>query len=479
MLFNSIDFALFLPIIFVIYWFVANKNITVRNGFIVLASYFFYACWDWHFLFLILFSTLTDYIVGLLLNRESTQYKRKILLAVSIVVNLSFLGFFKYCNFFIENFVDVFRLFGSELNIHTLNIILPVGISFYTFQTMSYTIDIYRRKIEATSDFIAFAAFVGFFPQILSGPIERAANLLPQFCNKCVFNYEKAVDGLRQILWGLFKKVVIADTCAVYVNQIFEQSHSLSGSTLAIGIVLFSFQIYADFSGYSDIAIGTARLFGINLRQNFAYPNFSRSVAEFWRRWHISLTSWFRDYVYIPLGGSRVSKAKIIRNTFIIFLLSGFWHGADWTFICWGGISAVFLIPSILRKTNRKNLDVVAQGKRLPSLRDVFNIFLTFMLVTFSWIFFRSMDMSQALHYIKSIFSISLFEKATVVPSISLIVLILFFTLVEWIGREQQYALEQFGLKWKKWLRWLFYYILAILIFAFSGNAREFIYFQF
>jgi len=479
MLFNSIDFAIFLPIVFVVYWFVANKNIKFRNGFIVIASYFFYACWDWRFLFLILFSTLTDYIVGLLLNKESVQRKRKIILAVSIVVNLSFLGFFKYCNFFIENFIDVFRLFGAELNIHTLKIILPVGISFYTFQTMSYTIDIYRRKIDATTDFLAFAAFVGFFPLLVAGPIERATNFLPQFFVKHSFDYHKAVDGLRQILWGLFKKVVIADTCAIYVNQIFEQSYTLSGSTLVLGVVLFSFQIYGDFSGYSDIAIGLSRLFGFNPMRNFNFPYFARDIAEFWRRWHISLTTWFRDYVYIPLGGSQVSKGKIIRNTFIVFLISGFWHGANWTFLCWGGINAIFLIPLVIRKTNRKYLNVVAQGRILPSLRDIFNIFLTFALITFSWIFFRSDSISQALHYIKSIFSVSIFEKITVIPPMSLIFIIIFFIIIEWIGREQQYALEQFGLKWKKWIRWLFYYILVILIFAFSGNAQKFIYFQF
>jgi len=479
MLFNSIDFALFLPIVFAIYWFIVNKNITLQNGFIVVASYFFYACWDWRFLFLILFSTVTDYIVGILLNRDYEQRKRKIILAVSIVVNLSFLGFFKYCNFFIENFIDVFRLFGSELNIHTLKIILPVGISFYTFQTMSYTIDVYRRKIGATNDFIAFAAFVGFFPQILSGPIERAANLLPQFCTKRTFDYEKAIDGLRQMLWGLFKKVVIADTCAIFVNQIFGQSDALSGSTLVVGVVLFSFQIYADFSGYSDIAIGTARLFGVNLRQNFAYPNFSRSVPEFWRRWHISLSSWFRDYLYIPLGGSRGNTWMKIRNTFIIFLVSGFWHGANWTFVCWGGLNAIYMVPSIIRKTNRKNLDVVAQGKILPSLRDIFNIILTFLLITFSRIFFRSSDMTQAFHYVKNIFSTSIFEKVTVVVPVSLLFFILFFTIIEWIGREQQHGLEQFALRWKKWIRWLFYFVLVILILAFSGNAQEFFYFQF
>ncbi|MDR0368413.1 MAG: MBOAT family protein [Bacteroidales bacterium] len=479
MLFNSIEFAVFLPIVFCVYWLIAKKNINIQNGFIVLASYFFYACWDWRFLFLILFSTATDYTIGLLLNQTSAARKRKILLAISILVNLFFLGFFKYCNFFIENFVDVFRLFGKELNIHTLNIILPVGISFYTFQTMSYTIDVYRKKIEATKDFTAFASFVAFFPQILSGPIERALNLLPQFSARRSFDYHKAVDGLRQILWGLFKKVVIADTCAMYVNPIFEQSFELSGSTLVTGIVLFSFQIYADFSGYSDIAIGTARLFGINLRQNFAYPNFSRSVAEFWRRWHISLSAWFKDYVYIPLGGSRGNTWTRIRNTFVVFLVSGFWHGANWTFVVWGAINAVYMMPAIIKKTNRKNLHIVAQGKLLPSFRDVLNIVVTFVLITFSRIFFRSDNMLQAVSYIKTIFSASLFEKATITPPVSLMVFIVFFTLIEWIGREQAYALEQFGLKWKRGLRWVFYYVLIILIFAFSGNAQEFIYFQF
>jgi len=479
MLFNSIDFAIFLPIVFVIYWFIVNKNITLQNGFIVFASYFFYACWDWRFLFLILFSTVTDYFVGLLLQKDYLQKKRKIILAVSVVVNLSFLGFFKYYNFFVDNFVEVFRLLGSELNIHTLKIILPVGISFYTFQTMSYTIDVYKRKIEATNDFIAFAGFVGFFPLLVAGPIERATNFLPQFFVKRTFDYPKAVDGLRQILWGLFKKVVIADTCAVFVNQIFEQSDTLSGSTLVVGIVLFSFQIYGDFSGYSDIAIGLSRLFGFNPMRNFNFPYFSRDIAEFWRRWHISLTTWFRDYVYIPLGGSRVSRGKIIRNTFIVFLISGFWHGANWTFVCWGGINAIFLIPSVIRKTNRKNLDTVAQGKLLPSLRDVSNILVTFVLITFSWIFFRSRNIAQASHYIKSIFSASLFEKISVAPSLSFVLIFIFFILVEWFGREWQHGLEQFALKWKKWLRWLFYFVLVLLILAFSGSAQEFIYFQF
>ena len=335
MLFNSVDFAIFLPIVFILYWFVTNKNLKLQNFLIVAASYFFYACWDWRFLSLITFSIVVDYFMGILLGKEKNQRKRKILLWVSIIVNLGFLGFFKYYNFFVDNFIAAFSFFGQEIKPNTLNIILPVGISFYTFQTLSYTIDVYRRKFEPTKDFIAFAAFVSFFPNLVAGPIERATNLLPQFYKKRDFDYSKAVDGMRQILWGLFKKIVIADNCAEFANQIFNNSANMNGSTLVLGALFFTFQIYGDFSGYSDIAIGTARLFGFNLMRNFNFPYFSRDIAEFWRRWHISLSSWFRDYLYIPLGGSRVGTWKKVRNIFIIFIVSGFWHGANWTFIAW------------------------------------------------------------------------------------------------------------------------------------------------
>ena len=327
----------------------------LQNALIVVASYVFYGWWDWRFLSLIIFSTLVDYWVGKQLGKTDVARKRKTLLWMSILVNLGFLGFFKYYNFFAENFVAAFTFFGADIQPNTLDIILPVGISFYTFQTMSYTIDVYRKNLKPTNDFVAFSAFVSFFPQLVAGPIERATNLLPQFYQKRKFDYAQAVDGMRQILWGLFKKVVIADNCAVYANEIFNNSADYNGSTLLLGAIFFTFQIYGDFSGYSDIAIGTARLFGFNLMQNFAFPYFSRDIAEFWRRWHISLSTWFRDYVYIPLGGSRGGTLMKVRNTFIIFIVSGFWHGANWTFIIWGALNAVYFLPLLLTKRNRKN----------------------------------------------------------------------------------------------------------------------------
>lgn len=329
MLFNSIDFAIFLPVVFVLYWFVINRNLKLQNLLIVAASYLFYGWWDWRFLLLILFSTVVDYLIGLGLKREKNQTKRKVLLWLSILVNLGFLGFFKYYNFFLENFVSAFSFLGTQLSASSLDIILPVGISFYTFQTLSYSIDVYKQRLEPTSDFIAFSAFVSFFPQLVAGPIERAVHLLPQFYTKRTFDYLKAVGGMRQILWGLFKKIVIADNCAMYANTIFNNSEAYSGSALVLGALFFAFQIYCDFSGYSDIAIGTSRLFGFDLMRNFAFPYFSRDMAEFWRRWHISLSTWFRDYLYIPLGGSRGGTWMKVRNTFIIFIVSGFWHGAN------------------------------------------------------------------------------------------------------------------------------------------------------
>ena len=351
MLFNSIDFAIFLPIVFLLYWFVANKNLKFQNILLLVASYVFYGWWDWRFLSLIIFSSFIDYFVGISLSKTENSQKRKILLWMSILVNIGFLGFFKYFNFFSQSFADAFTLLGSHMEPSRLNIILPVGISFYTFQTLSYSIDVYRRKLEPTKDIIAFFSFVSFFPQLVAGPIERATNLLPQFYKKRKFDYGKAVDGMRQILWGLFKKVVIADNAAEYANEIFNNYEDYSGSTLFLGAVFFAFQIYGDFSGYSDIAIGTSRLFGFNLKQNFAFPYFSRDIAEFWRRWHISLSTWFRDYVYIPLGGSRGGTWMKIRNTFIIFLVSGFWHGANWTFISLGIFKCIiFFTITVIKK---------------------------------------------------------------------------------------------------------------------------------
>ena len=482
MLFNSIDFAIFLPIVFILYWFVANKNLKLQNILIVAASYLFYGWWDYRFLSLILFSTIVDYSVGIGLLKQENITKRKILLWTSILVNLGFLGFFKYYNFFLDNFITAFSFFGTEIKANSLNIILPVGISFYTFQTLSYSIDVYKRKLEPTKDFIAFSAFVSFFPQLVAGPIERARNLLPQFYKKRTFDYSKAVDGMRQILWGLFKKIVIADNCAVFADQIFNNSHDYSGSTLVLGAIFFAFQIYGDFSGYSDIAIGTARLFGFNLMQNFAFPYFSRDIAEFWRRWHISLSTWFRDYLYIPLGGSRGTNYFKIRNVFIIFLVSGFWHGANWTFIVWGGLNALYFLPIMLLNKNKINTDVVAQGKYLPSVREVLCMTLTFSLTTIAWIFFRAEDIHHAISYLSNIIHPSILTLPELItPKIEMLytlLCILILLLIEWRNREKTHGLDINSYNKKN--RWIHYFIIIIMIITFgSFNQNSFIYFQF
>ncbi len=482
MLFNSIDFAVFLPIVFILYWFVANRNLKLQNLLIVAASYLFYGWWDWRFLFLVLFSTIVDYSVGIGLLKQENKTIRKILLWTSITVNLGFLGFFKYYNFFLDNFVGAFSFFGREISANSLNVILPVGISFYTFQTLSYSIDVYKRKLVPTKDFIAFSAFVSFFPQLVAGPIERATNLLPQFYTKRSFDYSKAVDGMRQILWGLFKKIVIADNCATFANLIFNNSAEYSGSTLVLGALFFSFQIYCDFSGYSDIAIGTSRLFGFNIMRNFNFPYFSRDMAEFWRRWHISLSTWFRDYLYIPLGGSHGGIWMNIRNTLIIFIVSGFWHGANWTFIVWGALNGIYFLPLLLTKNNRKNLDVVAHGRFLPDIKDLSKMLLTFGLTLFAWIFFRANDIGHALSYISEIFSGSLFTIPDFdgkVRAFTTLILIGIFVLFEWNGREGQYAISNLGLKWFKPVRYAMYYAIIIAIFWFGGEEQQFIYFQF
>ena len=482
MLFNSIDFAIFLPIVFIIYWFVFKKNLKLQNLFVVVASYVFYGWWDVRFLWLILFSTATDYIIGYCLLNEEKERKRKMFLWISIIVNIGFLGFFKYFNFFIDSFVTAFSFFGSPIEARSFNIVLPVGISFYTFQTMSYTIDVYKRKFEPTKDFVAFSAFISFFPLLVAGPIERASNFLPQFYTKRTFDYSKAVDGLRQILWGLFKKMVIADNCATIVNTIFNNSDSYSGSTLAVGVFLFAFQVYGDFSGYSDIAIGASRLFGFNAMRNFAFPYFSRDVAEFWRRWHISLTTWFRDYIYIPLGGSRGGTVLKIRNVFVLFLVSGFWHGANWTYVAWGALHAILFVPSMLSKNNRKYIDTVAQGKKLPTIKEFFQMLGTFILLAFPLIIFRAEDLSHAWRFTCGIFNSSLFTIPAL-PDMYLVIkstcFIIIFMIVEWIGRENQYAIEKIGLNWNMSFRLAFYYLIALVILYFGGEEQQFIYFQF
>ncbi len=487
MFFNSLDFAIFLPIVFVLYWFATQKSLRLQNLLVVVASYVFYGWWDWRFLSLIIFSTLVDYVIGIQLGKAQKQATRYILLWISISVNLGFLGFFKYYNFFVDNFVAAFTFFENPISPSSLNIILPVGISFYTFQTLSYSIDVYRKKLEPTANFVAFAAFVSFFPQLVAGPIERASNLLPQFYKKRQFEPDKAIDGLRQILWGLFKKVVIADNCAELANTIFNNSDNYSGTTLLLGTFFFALQIYGDFSGYSDIAIGTARLFGFSLMQNFAFPYFSRDMAEFWRRWHISLSTWFRDYLYIPLGGSKGGTWIKVRNTFAIFIVSGFWHGANWTFIVWGTLNAIYFLPLLLLKQNRKNLAVVAQGKYLPTLRELMSMLLTFFFTMVAWVFFRAKNIFHALAYLKAMF-IGFIQQAAYIETVdfmmqkispTLPILILLFIWIEWLGREQQYAIARLGLTWKRPLRWAMYYALIILFFYFAGKPQEFIYFQF
>ncbi|HTO16354.1 MAG TPA: MBOAT family O-acyltransferase [Edaphocola sp.] len=454
----------------------------MQNLLIVVASYVFYGWWDWRFLSLILFSTLVDYLVGVRLGTEDNQAKRKVLLWTSILVNLGFLGFFKYYNFFLDNFIASFSFFGREITANSLNIILPVGISFYTFQTLSYSIDVYKRKLRPTKDFIAFAAFVSFFPQLVAGPIERAKNLLPQFFRSRTFDYNKAVDGMRQILWGLFKKMVIADNAAEIANEIFNNSANYSGSTLLLGALFFTFQIYGDFSGYSDIAIGTARLFGFDLMRNFNYPYFSRDIAEFWRRWHISLSTWFRDYLYIPIGGSRGSLPMKIRNVFVIFIVSGFWHGANWTFIVWGALNAIYFLPLLLAKKNRTYLGSIAQDRVLPSLRESFQMLTTFGLTVFAWIFFRAESIGHSMSIISKIFSSSLFSLPAFEGkrhALETLLLIMFFLIIEWNGREEQYATAQLGLKWRKPVRYAMYYSIFIALFWFGGKEQQFIYFQF
>jgi D-alanyl-lipoteichoic acid acyltransferase DltB (MBOAT superfamily) len=483
LLFNSIDFAIFLPIIFILYWFIVPRNAASKNLLITLASYVFYGWWDWRFLSLIIFSTLVDYFVGINLGKAEKQGHRKFLLLISVFVNLGLLGFFKYYNFFLDNFVDAFSFLGVPINGNSLNIILPVGISFYTFQTMSYTIDVYRKKIEPTRNFLAFSAFVSFFPQLVAGPIERATNLLPQFYKVNKFNYSEAVDGLRQMLWGFFKKMVIADNCAVIANGIFDNPEAYPASTLVLGAFFFAFQIYGDFSGYSDIAIGTARLFGFNLMQNFAFPYFSRDIAEFWRRWHISLSSWFRDYVYIPLGGSRGGDGMKIRNTFVIFVVSGFWHGANWTFIVWGLLNAIYFLPLLLAKKNRSNLDVVAEGKFFPSVKEFLQILLTFSITLLAWVFFRAQNVEVAITYIGNIFSATLFSIPIVPDSLSqtlfTLILVAIFVVVEWIGRANKYAIEKMAFSYARPFRWAFYIIIVFAIIFIAGSSQTFIYFQF
>ncbi len=483
MIFNSLNFFVFLPVVFLGYWLLFKNKRKSQNIFILIASYFFYGIWDWRFLFLIMASTIVDFIVGQRIYDSDQQKHKKKWLWISILFNISLLGFFKYYNFFIDSWVDFTSILGYQIGSSwTLQIILPVGISFYTFQTMSYSLDIYYKRLVPTKDFIAFSAFVSFFPQLVAGPIERASNLLSQITNTRKFDYTQCTDGMKLIVWGLFKKVVIADAIAPIVDDVFANYMDYPASTLLLGICLFSFQVYSDFSGYSDIAIGTAKLFGIELMSNFKFPNFSRNVAEYWQRWHVSLSTWFRHYVYIPLGGSRVSTMKSIRNISIIFLVSGFWHGANWTFIVWGAIHALFYIPVFLMGRNRIYMNtVVAQNSWLPSIKEVLQIMLTFSLVTFSRIFFRSESITDAFNFIKQLctnFRFEMYEHPLGYRMIDYFILLGLFTIYEFIIRKDERSPFKFK---SKYIRFLMYtiVILAMLLFYDDRIDRSFIYFQF
>ncbi len=486
MLFNSIEFLVFLPIVFLLYWLIGVRRIRAQNILLLISSYIFYGWWDWRFLSLIFLSSLIDFSLAQRLSKETLDNRRKWLLGFSLIANLGMLGFFKYYNFFIESFSAAFTFLGYSFSPDRLNVILPVGISFYTFQTLSYTIDVYRRKMEPTNDMVSFFTFVSFFPQLVAGPIERASNLLPQFQKQRHFDYGQAIDGSRQILWGLFKKIVIADNLGRYAEYIFRDYVEYPGLILFLGAVFFAFQIYCDFSGYSDIAIGTSRLFGFNLLRNFAFPYFSRDIAEFWRRWHISLSTWFRDYLYIPLGGSRGGKWMQIRNTFIIFLVSGFWHGANWTFIAWGAIHAALFLPLLILGKNRKHTNNVAEGKWLANGREWFQITITFTLVTIAWVFFRADSLAHAISYLQVMFT-GLFDPITLksfgfanLYLVGDLLILMLFVVVEWFQREKQHGLELTGTRTNRLGRWSIYIGLIFLISMF-GQTEElpFIYFQF
>ena len=475
MLFNSFEFLVFLPLLFGLYWFVCNRNLKIQNALVLIASYVFYGWWDYRFLGLILLSTVVDFLAGLAMVQVQKGNVRKLILAISLVFNLGLLGVFKYYNFFITSWVNLFDSFGYHITgLSTLNIILPVGISFYTFQTLSYTLDAYKGKITPTRDFIAFAAFVSFFPQLVAGPIERASHLLPQILGKRTFSYKKGVDALRLILWGMFKKVLIADTLAPDVDYIFAHYDALNSGTLLLGAVYFSIQIYCDFSGYSDIAIGVSKLFGFELMSNFKFPYFSKNISEFWHRWHISLSTWFRDYVYIPLGGSREGRGKAIRNIFIIFLVSGFWHGANWTFVVWGGIHAALYLPLFLVRRNRVHLEVVKNKNRtFPSGTELVQMLRTFGLVTLAWVFFRSPDLASAFGYLGRIFTH--WNGGLGLTSDLLYVLPLL--LLEWPLRYNERSIV---LSKKRWIRYGLYIVMAFMIYDRLFTAdQQFIYFQF
>lgn len=480
MLFNSFEFLVFLPIVFLLYWFVFRTR-KWQNLLVVVASYTFYGWWDWRFLFLIALTSICSFASGWLIEHyEGHRQRQRWVSAANIVLNLGILGVFKYYNFFVENLDALLRSLGWQLDWVTINILLPVGISFYTFQALSYTIDVYQKKLPATHDVVEFFAYISFFPQLVAGPIERATNLLPQFQRQRTFDYTQAVDGMRQMLWGFLKKLVIADNCATLVNEYWNQYDALPGMTLFLLGVLFTFQIYCDFSGYSDIAIGCARLFGFNLMRNFNFPYFSRSIPEFWRRWHISLTTWFRDYIYFPLGGSRCDKWKIIRNVYIVWAISGLWHGANWTFVCWGLFHATLLAIYNVFSINTKYEHVVAYGHYLPSIKEALQMALTFVLTIIGWIIFRAESMTQAAEYITAMVRNKFFDPSLLYKKPYLLFGMALIA-IEWLQRDKQHALQFSAIKPFNYraVRWGIYFLIIMMISIYAGASQQFIYFQF
>ena len=485
MLFNSLNFIIFFLFVFILYWSLPTKKNNYQNILLLVASFLFYGMWNLNFMFLLIFSIVFDYFIAI---KISNNKNKKIWLTFSLIISFGLLFFFKYFNFFIESFISLFKTFGLYYNYSVIKIVLPVGISFYTFHSVSYIVDNYRGKIVAEKNIVNYALFVSFFPLLVAGPIERATHLLPQIKNERKFDYTNSVNGLKQILWGLFKKIVIADSCAIVVDQIFDNFNNLEGPTLLLGSVLFAIQIYGDFSGYSDIAQGVAKLIGFKLLDNFKFPYFSRDIAEFWRRWHISLSSWFKDYLYIPLGGSKKSTLISIRNTFIIFIISGFWHGANWTFICWGTLHALYFIPLLLTKKNRVNILFQDDSKTLPSFKDLKNMLFTFILVSFAWIFFRSENLHIAFKYISNLIVgildytqyINLYNFIYWKIGFGLIFYILFMIYIEWMSRNQSHALEKIGYYKNTILRLgLYTFILLTIYFYIKPTNNTFIYFQF
>jgi alginate O-acetyltransferase complex protein AlgI len=473
MLFCSLAFMVFLPTVFFLYWFVFNRSLVYQNALLLFSSYVFYGWWNWKFLGLLLLSTILDYSFGFLVAK-GPHARKKLFLGLSILNNLLVLGIFKYYDFFALETQHLLGRFGIQLSPLFLHLVLPVGISFYTFHGMSYVFDIYYGRIRPVRRLVDYAVFVSFFPLLVAGPIERAAHLLPQIQQPRRFDYNQAVQGLRLMLWGFIKKLVVADTLARAVDDVFANYTHYSGSTLVMGIVLFSFQIYADFSGYTDIALGVARLFGFELLSNFKFPYFSRDVAEFWRRWHISLSSWFRDYVYIPLGGSKAGKGKAIRNTVIVFVISGFWHGANLTYLTWGCIHALGFMPLLLLGKNRRYTgSIVAQQRRCPTLREAGAMLATFAFVTLAWVFFRANTIHTAIDYLWNMRKGLLTDPN---HKFEFLCYVLPFLAIDWHFRRNERELR---LPSARVVRYGLYIIGAGLIVYHSGNITPFLYFQF